>query len=90
MKNSCILFTEEEYKIVQTNMKKNGDSIQDHMTKTALKILNKQDFKSGISSKHAPSIQFRLDPTIHKLLKEKAKSLNRDMSDLFKELLLKE
>lgn len=86
MKNIKIHLTKEHYEKTVTLVNASGQTLQDYMTIKALEILN---IESNIKPEPEirPSFQFRLDSTIHKLIEQKAKSLNKNVTELFEEVL---
>ena len=85
VQNIKLFFEKDEYQRIQQNINIKCESVQDFMTIKAIEALNVIVSKPKKESKEC--IQFMLDSTIHKLLKERAKELNVDMSDLLKEVL---
>lgn len=86
----CIVLSKRDADKIKKLAKDEGkDSVQRFMTEKALEVINTEFTAKGEDDKSVP-FQFRLDATLHKMIKEKASTLNRDMSDLFKEVIFKE
>lgn len=85
----CIVLSKKDAEKIKELAKSDGKkSIQKYMSERALDVLN-TEFKPKTDEDKTIPFQFRLEPNIHKLIKEKATSLNRDMSELFKEVIFK-
>ena len=74
--------TDEELKILD-DFKKSGESQQSYFTKLAIKALGIDlEKREKVIHENYPSIQVRLDNTIHELLKEKSNILNISISEM--------
>lgn len=77
--------TKEEIEIFK-NYEKSGETQQSYFTKLAIKALGiNLDPRKKVEHENYPSIQVRLDPTIHSLLKDKSKELNISISKMLME-----
>lgn len=77
---------ENKHNKIVSDINNKGMALQDYMTIKALEILNTNIEVKPNAKKH-PSLQFRLDATIYKLIEEKAKSLNKNITELFEDVL---
>jgi predicted HicB family RNase H-like nuclease len=80
----------DDYKATKKIIEKSELSMQEFMTLTAIKILNDTEIKEKNKETPIADLQFRLDKTLHNLLKIKAKQLNKSISELYRDYLLKD
>jgi hypothetical protein len=75
----------EDFERVEKALSESGEKAQDFFTMKAIEALT-----STPETKERPAkklVQFYLDPTIHKKLKQRAEALGVDMKDLLMEVL---
>lgn len=86
MKQLKICISKDKRDKVISDINGKYQTIQDFMTIKALEILQiKSEVKTPPEKRD--SLQFRLDSTIYKLVEQKAKLLNKNISELFDEVL---